>query len=72
MNQTKRIQPLDAKQNLTNNKNNTRRRHDKDKTKEEILPENRSRQDPEKGANPDGSGRGKIPGLGGRQDLVTF
>ena len=29
MNQTKRIQPLDAKQNLTNNKNNTRRRHDK-------------------------------------------
>ena len=43
-----------------------------DKTKEEILPENRSRQGPEKGANPDGSGRGKIPEFGGRQNLVTF
>ena len=72
MNQTKRIQPLDAKQNFTNNKNKTRRRHDKDKTNEEILPENRSRQGPEIGANPDGSGRGKIPGFGGRQNLVTF
>ena len=38
----------------------------------EILPENRSRQGPEIGANPDGSGRGKIPGFGGRQNLVTF
>ena len=37
-----------------------------------ILPENRSRQGPEIGANPDGSGRGKIPGFGGRQNLVTF
>ena len=43
-----------------------------DKTKEEILPENRSRQGPEKGANPDGSGRRKIPGFGGRQTLRTF
>ena len=33
---------------------------------------NRSRQGPEKGPNPDGSGRGKIPGFGGRQNLVTF
>ena len=33
---------------------------------------NRSRQGPEKGPNPDGSGRGKIPGFGGRQILVTF
>ena len=39
---------------------------------QEILPENRSRQGPEIGANPDGSGRGKIPGFGGRQNLVTF
>ena len=38
----------------------------------EILPENRSRQGPEIGANPDGSGRSKIPGFGGRQNLVTF
>ena len=38
----------------------------------EILPENRSRQGPEIGANPDGSGRGKIPGFGGRQNLCTF
>ena len=38
----------------------------------EILPENRSRQGPEIGANPDGSGRDKIPGFGGRQNLVTF
>ena len=38
----------------------------------EILPENRSRQAPEIRANPDGSGRGKIPGFGGRQNLVTF
>ena len=38
----------------------------------EILPENRSRQAPEIGANPDGSGRGKIPGFGGRQNLCTF
>ena len=38
----------------------------------EILPENRSRQGPEIGANPDGSGSGKIPGFGGRQNLVTF
>ena len=38
----------------------------------EILPENRSRQGREIGANPDGSGRGKIPGFGGRQNLVTF
>ena len=38
----------------------------------EILPENRSRQGPEIEANPDGSGRGKIPGFGGRQNLVTF
>ena len=38
----------------------------------EILPENRSRQGPEIGANPDGSGRGKIPGFAGRQNLVTF
>ena len=38
----------------------------------EILPQNRSRQEPEKGANPDGSGRSKIPGFGGRQNLVTF
>ena len=37
-----------------------------------MVPENRSRQGPEKGANPDGSGRGKIPGFGGRQNLVTF
>ena len=43
-----------------------------DKTKEEILPENRSRQEPEKRANPDVSGRSKIPGFGGRQNLVTF
>ena len=43
-----------------------------DKTKEEILPENRSRQGPQKGANPDGSGRSKIPEFGGRQNLVTF
>ena len=27
---------------------------------------------PRKRANPDGSGRGKIPGFGGRQNLVTF
>ena len=33
---------------------------------------NRSRQGPEKGPNPDGSGRGKIPGFGGRQNLCTF
>ena len=38
----------------------------------EILTENRSRQGPEIGANPDGSGRGKSPGFGGRQNLVTF
>ena len=38
----------------------------------EILPENRSRQGPEIGATPDGSGRGKIPGFSGRQNLVTF
>ena len=38
----------------------------------EILPENRSRQGREIGANPDGSGRGKIPGFGSRQNLVTF
>ena len=33
---------------------------------------NRSRQGPEKGPNPDGSGRGKIPGFGGRRILCTF
>ena len=33
---------------------------------------NRSRQGPEKGPNPDGSGRGKIPGFGGRQNLCTL
>ena len=38
----------------------------------EILPENRSRQGPEIGATPDGSGRSKIPGFGGSQNLVTF
>ena len=49
-----------------------------DKTKfskrrrEEIVPENGSRQGPEKGANPDGAGRTKIPGFGGRQNHGTF
>ena len=38
----------------------------------ELLPENRSRPGPQIGANPDGSGRGEIPGFGGRQILVTF
>ena len=33
---------------------------------------NRSRQGPEKGPNPDGSGRGKIPGFGGHHNLCTF
>ena len=40
--------------------------------RKEIVPENRSRQGPEKGANPHGSGRGKIPEIGSRQNLVTF
>ena len=44
----------------------------RNKDAKEILPENRSRQGPEIEANPDGSGRGKIPGFGGRQNLVTF
>ena len=49
-----------------------------DKTKfskrrrEEIVPENGSHQGPEKGANPDGAGRTKIPGFGGRQNHGTF
>ena len=38
----------------------------------ELLPQNRSRQEPQIGANPDGSGRGKIPRFGGRQNLCTF
>ena len=38
----------------------------------ELLPQNRSRQGAEIGGNPDGSGRGKIPGFGGRQNLFTF
>ena len=33
---------------------------------------NRARQGPEKGPNPDRSGRGKIPGFGGRQNLCTL
>ena len=41
-------------------------------TDPELLLQNRSRQGAEIGANPDGSGRSKIPGLGGRQNLVTF
>ena len=40
--------------------------------REEMVPENGCRQGREKGANPDTSGRGKIPGFGGRQNLVTF
>ena len=38
----------------------------------ELLPQNRSRQEQQIGANPDGSGMGKIPGFGGRQNLCTF
>ena len=37
-----------------------------------MVPENGCRQGREKGANPDTSGRAKIPGFGGRQNLVTF
>ena len=38
----------------------------------ELLPQNQSRQEHQIGANPHGSGRGKIPGFGGRQNLFTF
>ena len=41
-------------------------------TDPELLQQNRSRQGAEIGANPDGSGRGKIPGFGGRRNLCTF
>ena len=51
---------------------NAKRNKFSKRKRKEIVPENRSRQGPEKGANPDGSGRGKIPGFGGRQNLVTF
>ena len=50
----------------------TKRNEFSKRRREEILSENWSRQGPEIGANPDGSGRGKIPGFGGRQNLVSF
>ena len=40
----------------------TKRNECSKRRREEILPENRSRPGPERGANPDGSGGGKIPG----------
>ena len=48
-------------------------KHPKKQDETEAPPGwNRARQKPEKGPNQDGSGRGKIPGFGGRQNLCTL